>query len=154
PWFLTARMVLLCEFCGAIRQFRSTGGNRSRRGTWSFHFSPRVPERGSNSMAKAPPPKAKQAAVVVKEVAAVEPAADLNRGGMNGAPQPTGAKNRQAAAIKETEVLGAVAGLNLDGVSGNIASTQAEVQKSLGDLSAKLLEQLQVLRNIEEAIAL
>src|SRR5262249_48806205 len=37
---------------------------------------------------------------------------------------------------------------------GNIASTQAEVQKSLAGLSAKLVEQVQVLRNVEEAIAL
>ncbi|MBV9126424.1 MAG: hypothetical protein JO112_24005 [Planctomycetes bacterium] len=69
-------------------------------------------------------------------------------------PPATGAKNRQATAIKENEVLTAVGDLNLDGVSGNIASTQVEVQKSLAGLSAKLVEQLQVLRNVEKAIDL
>ena len=42
----------------------------------------------------------------------------------------------------------------MDAVSGTIASTQVEVQKSLAALSAKLVEQLQVLGNVEEAIAL
>jgi hypothetical protein len=65
-----------------------------------------------------------------------------------------GAKNKQAAAIKEAEVLESVKDLNLDSVSSNITSTQVEVQKSLASLSAKLTEQLQVLRSIEEAIEL
>jgi hypothetical protein len=52
------------------------------------------------------------------------------------------------------DVLQSVAGLNMDGVSGTIASTQVEVQKSLAALSAKLVEQLQVLGNVEEAIKL
>jgi hypothetical protein len=42
----------------------------------------------------------------------------------------------------------------MDGVSGTIATTQVEVQKSLAALSAKLVEQLQVLGNVEEAISL
>jgi hypothetical protein len=47
-----------------------------------------------------------------------------------------------------------VAGLNLDTVSGKIAATQVEVQKSLAGLSAKLVEELETLRTVEEAIAL
>jgi hypothetical protein len=65
-----------------------------------------------------------------------------------------GSKNKQAAAIKEQEVLTAVNGLTLDSVSGDIAATQVEVQKSLADLSSKLTERLQILRNIESAIEL
>jgi len=65
-----------------------------------------------------------------------------------------GTKNRQAATIKEAEVLNAVTGLSLDSVSNTLTNTQVEVQKSLAGLSAKLTEQLQVLRNIEEAIDL
>jgi hypothetical protein len=65
-----------------------------------------------------------------------------------------GAKNRQAAAIKEKEVLESVADLSLDAVSSNITTTQVEVQQTLAGVTAKLVEQLQVLRNIEEAIRL
>lgn len=65
-----------------------------------------------------------------------------------------GTKNQKAAAIKESEVLGSVADLSLDGVSSSITATQVEVQKSLADLSAKITEQLQTLRKIEEAIDL
>ncbi len=72
----------------------------------------------------------------------------------NGTGKATGAKNRHAVAIRETEVLDAVSGLNLDSVSGTLATTQVEVQKSLADLSGKLVEQLQLLRNVEDAIAL
>jgi hypothetical protein len=72
----------------------------------------------------------------------------------NGASKVAGVKNRQATAIREMDVLQSVAGLNMDGVSGTIASTQVEVQKSLAALSAKLVEQLQVLGNVEEAIKL
>jgi hypothetical protein len=90
---------------------------------------------------------------------AVKPTEDLDAGSdgnrvRNGINQATGVKNKQAAAIKETEVLQSVAGMNLDSVSGKIASTQVEVQKSLAGLSAKLVEQLQVLHNVEEAINL
>ena len=56
------------------------------------------------------------------------------------APRPTGAKNQTARAIRETEVLDSVSGLSLDAVSSTLASTQVEVQKSLADLSAKLVE--------------
>jgi hypothetical protein len=42
----------------------------------------------------------------------------------------------------------------MDTVSSNIASTQAEVQKSLSELSSKLVERLQLLENIEKAIGL
>lgn len=101
-------------------------------------------------MAKHPPPKARQT-TTVKTVE--RPDNDAPRAS-NGAAKVAGAKNRQATAIRETEVLHAVAGLNMDAVSGTIASTQVEVQKSLAALSAKLVEQLQVLGNVEEAIAL
>jgi hypothetical protein len=69
-------------------------------------------------------------------------------------PRPAGAKNQAAKAIRETEVLEAVTGLSLDSVSSTLASTQVEVQKSLADLSAKLVERLQMLKNVEEAIQL
>ncbi|HJT78591.1 MAG TPA: hypothetical protein VJ739_15405 [Gemmataceae bacterium] len=78
--------------------------------------------------------------------------ADKSR--LNGAAKVTGVKNQQAEAIKATEVLQAVAGLNLDVVSGKIAATQVEVQKSLAGLSAKLVEELETLRHVQEAIAL
>jgi colicin import membrane protein len=65
-----------------------------------------------------------------------------------------GTKNKQAAAIKESEVLDQVADLSLDGVSSSITATQVEVQKSLADLSAKITDQLQMLRKIEDAIEL
>ena len=93
-------------------------------------------------MAKHPAPKARQT-VAVKE-----------REEGNGSPKVSGVKNQQAEAIKATEVLQSVAGLNLDVVSGKIAATQVEVQKSLAGLSAKLVEELETLRNIEEAITL
>jgi hypothetical protein len=70
------------------------------------------------------------------------------------APRHGGAKNQAARAIRETEVLEAVTGLSLDTVSTTLASTQVEVQKSLADLSAKLVERLQLLKNVEEAIQL
>jgi hypothetical protein len=65
-----------------------------------------------------------------------------------------GSKNRQAAAIKEKEILESVDDVTLDSVTSNITGTQLEVQKSLADLSAKLMEQVQVLRDVEEAIRL
>jgi hypothetical protein len=68
--------------------------------------------------------------------------------------RPAGVKNQAARAIRETEVLEAVTGLSLDSVSSTLASTQVEVQKSLADLSAKLVERLQLLKNVEEAIQL
>jgi colicin import membrane protein len=103
-------------------------------------------------MAKQPPPKTRPAPTVK----AVEVLEDETPRPSNGAAaaKVTGAKNRQATAIRETEVLHSVAGLNMDAVSGTIATTQVEVQKSLAALSAKLVEQLQVLGNVEEAIAL
>jgi len=101
---------------------------------------------------KAPPPK-KKPAPVVKDLPDLEPVTETDRI-TNGAARTTGARNKQATAIRETEVLEAVADLNFDSVSGNIASTQVEVQQSLASLSAKLVERLQVLRNVEEAIVL
>jgi colicin import membrane protein len=65
-----------------------------------------------------------------------------------------GAKNKQAAAIRDAEVLDSVNGLSMDSVTSSLAATQVEVQQSLATLSGKLTEQLQVLRNIEEAINL
>jgi colicin import membrane protein len=90
--------------------------------------------------------------VITKPAMVAEPSLDHEE--LDNGARPSGAKNRQALAIKETEVLAAVAGLNLDSVSSNIAATQVEVQKSLADLSAKLVERLDVLRNVEEAITL
>ena len=101
-------------------------------------------------MAKHPPPKTRPTATVKS----VEIHDEETPRASNGAAKVTGAKNRQATAIRETEVLQSVSGLNMDAVSGTIASTQVEVQKSLAALSAKLVEQLQVLGNVEEAIAL
>ncbi len=68
--------------------------------------------------------------------------------------RPTGSKNLAAKAIRETDVLDSVAGLDLGTVSSSIASTQVEVQKSLADLSAKLVERMSLLKNVEEAIQL
>jgi colicin import membrane protein len=68
--------------------------------------------------------------------------------------RPTGSKNLAARAIRETDVLESVAGLDLGNVSSSIASTQVEVQKSLADLSAKLVERMSLLKNVEEAIQL
>lgn len=64
----------------------------------------------------------------------------------------TGVKNRRAAAIQEKEVLTSVQGLSLDSVSKSITDTQVEVQKVLADLSAKVMERLQQLEQIQEAI--
>lgn len=65
-----------------------------------------------------------------------------------------GAKNRRAVQIQETEVLGSVKGLSLDSVSKSITETQVEVQKVLADLSGRVMERLQELQNVEEAIGL
>ncbi len=102
-------------------------------------------------MAKVAPPKRKPTPVT--KMVDFEPDLDLEEVSPHNG-KPTGAKNRQATAIKETEILDAVAGLNLDAVSGTLATTQVEVQKALADLSAKLVERLQLLRNVEEAIVL
>lgn len=63
-----------------------------------------------------------------------------------------GTKTRQAAAIREQETLESVKDLNLDTVTNNVTTTQVEVQRTLAGLSAKLIEQLEVLRNVEESI--
>jgi uncharacterized coiled-coil protein SlyX len=65
-----------------------------------------------------------------------------------------GTKNRQVAAIKEQEILDAVKDLTFDTVSDALATAQVEVQEQLAQVSAKLAEQLQVLRKIEGAIRL
>lgn len=65
-----------------------------------------------------------------------------------------GAKNRRAAQIQDKEVLDAVKDLNLEGVSKSITDTQLEIQKVLADLSAKVMDRLQELQNIEGAIGL
>jgi hypothetical protein len=103
-------------------------------------------------MAKVPPPRNRPAAVVK----APEPTDTQNDTGRvrNGASRASGVKNQKAAAIRDTEILQSVTGLNLDSVSTTLASTQVEVQQSLADLSGKLVEQLQVLRNVEQAIQL
>jgi hypothetical protein len=102
-------------------------------------------------MAKHPAPKSRQPVVVKQREEADAPDAGKGR---NGASKLSGVKNQQAEAIKATEVLQSVAGLNLDVVSGKIAATQVEVQKSLAGLSAKLVEELETLRNVEQAIGL
>jgi colicin import membrane protein len=65
-----------------------------------------------------------------------------------------GTKNRRAMQIQEAEVLASVKDLNLDSVSKSIAETQVEIQKVLADLSAKVLERLQDLENVENSIRL
>ena len=65
-----------------------------------------------------------------------------------------GVKNRRAVQIQEAEVLTAVKGLSLEGVSKSITETQLEVQKVLADLSARVMDRLQELQNIEESIRL
>jgi hypothetical protein len=65
-----------------------------------------------------------------------------------------GVKGRRAAAIQEDQVLSSVEGLSLDSVSKSITETQVEVQKVLADLSAKVMERLQELQNVEESIRL
>lgn len=65
-----------------------------------------------------------------------------------------GSKTRQAVAIREQETLDTVKDLSLDSVTKNITDTQVEMQETLAGLSAKLIAQLQVLRDVEEAIKL
>jgi len=65
-----------------------------------------------------------------------------------------GVKNRRAVQIQETEVLNSVKGLNMDSVSKSITETQVEVQKVLADLSGRVMERLQELQTVEEAIKL
>jgi hypothetical protein len=65
-----------------------------------------------------------------------------------------GTKSSKAAQIRSDEVLSAVEGLSMDSVTSSITATQVEVQEQLAGLSAKLTEQLRVLRNIEESINL
>jgi len=65
-----------------------------------------------------------------------------------------GAKNRRAVETKEQEVLEAVKDLSFDSVSGAVAQTQVAVQQTLATVSAQLTAQLQILRDVEEAIQL
>jgi len=65
-----------------------------------------------------------------------------------------GTKSKQAAQFRSDEVLSSVEGLSIDSVTKNITDTQVEVQEQLAGLSAKLTEQLRVLRTIEESIKL
>lgn len=67
--------------------------------------------------------------------------------------RPPGIKNKVLNA-KNDEVLASVSGLTLNGVSNKLASTQVEISKTLGDLSAKLSEQLSVLDNVKAAIVI
>lgn len=106
-------------------------------------------------MAKASATKGKRPPVS-RPAPAAEPAStglDIDLEMENGS-RHGGEKNRQAAAIRETEVLEAVAGLSLDSVSTNLAAAQVEVQKSLADLSAKLVDRLGLLKKVEAAIQL
>jgi len=63
-------------------------------------------------------------------------------------------KKTQATTLREVEVMETTSTMNLDSVTRSLTATQVEVQQSLASLSAKLTEQLQVLRSIEDAIAL
>jgi hypothetical protein len=65
-----------------------------------------------------------------------------------------GVKTKQATAIRETEVLDAVSGMTMDSVAKSITAAQIEVQEQLATVSSKLAEQLQVLKRLEEGIAL
>jgi hypothetical protein len=65
-----------------------------------------------------------------------------------------GAKNRRAVAVQAEEVLSTVKGLNFDSVSKSITETQVEVQKVLADLSARVMQRLEELQTLEEAIGL
>jgi hypothetical protein len=105
-------------------------------------------------MAKSAATKTRRHPVVSKPAAPVSNGSDIELEEIEIAPRPAGAKNQAAKAIRETEVLEAVTGLSLDSVSTTLASTQVEVQKSLADLSAKLVERMQLLKNVEEAIQL
>jgi colicin import membrane protein len=63
-------------------------------------------------------------------------------------------KSRAATQAKEDQVLGAVATLNPKNVSDTIGETQVQVQETLAGLSAKILEKLQLLRQVEDSIQL
>src|SRR5436190_3943934 len=65
-----------------------------------------------------------------------------------------GVKGRAARQIQEAEVLTVVKGLNTESVSQSIVETQVEVQKVLADLSARVMERLQELETVDEAIRL
>jgi hypothetical protein len=65
-----------------------------------------------------------------------------------------GAKNRRAAQMQDDQVINSVKGLNLDSVSKSITETQVEVQRVLADLSARVMERLQELEQVQEAIQL
>ncbi len=67
--------------------------------------------------------------------------------------RPPGIKNKVLAA-RNDEVLASVSGLTLNGVSNKLASTQVEISKTLGDVGAKLSEQLGVLDNVKAAIVI
>lgn len=105
-------------------------------------------------MAKSSATKNRRPHVVSKPAEPAPDAGTLDLEEIEIAARPAGAKNQAAKVIRETEVLEAVTGLSLDSVSTTLASTQVEVQKSLADLSAKLVERLQMLKNVEEAIQL
>jgi len=63
-----------------------------------------------------------------------------------------GVKTRRAAQLQADDVVESVKGLSLDSVSKSITDTQVEVQRVLADLSAKVMERLQQLQDIEENI--
>jgi len=63
-----------------------------------------------------------------------------------------GVKTRRAAQMQEADVVDSVKGLSLDSVSKSITETQVEVQKVLAELSAKVMDRLQQLQDIEENI--
>lgn len=68
--------------------------------------------------------------------------------------RPPGSRNKNIDTIKTNEILSAVSGITLENVSNKLAAVQVEVQHTLAGLSTKLTEQLAVLGNVENAIAL
>jgi hypothetical protein len=107
-------------------------------------------------MAKAPPPKRRPTPAPASSSVAVdlEPIESPRRPQGNGTGQIAGDKSRNAEELRQREILAAVSGLNLEGVSSTIAATQAEVSRSLAELSAKLVDRVQELQNVEKAINL
>jgi len=70
------------------------------------------------------------------------------------ATKTTGTKTRRAVEMKEQQVLEDVKDLSFTSVSDSVAQTQVAVQQTLASVSAQLTAQLQILRDVEEAIRL
>ena len=68
--------------------------------------------------------------------------------------EATDARAEQAAKLKEAETQQAVEGVTVEGVVQNIASLGVQVSKALGELSAKLVHEVEHLTSLREAVAL